>query len=304
MNKRLAILGAVLIVLGFIAAGSFYTVRETEQVLVLQFGEPVRVVQEPGLRLKLPLIQNVVYYEDRILNLDPPVEQVILADQRRLDVNSFARYRIINPLQFYQTVTSESGAQARLSTLINATLRRQLGNVTLLEVLSGDRARIIEQTRAAVNEEAERFGIRVLDVRIGRADVPEDTRQSIFDRMISEREREAAEFRAQGQEQAQQIRSRADRERTVLLAEAERDSQVIRGEGDREAIAIQAQAYSQDPEFFSFYRSLQAYRVALGEGTSMVLSPDSDFFRYFSTQAPTNVPADALPGLPALPAAQ
>lgn len=282
MNRRLGILGIIVLVVGFILADGLFVVNERQQALVLQFGAPVRVIQEPGLNLKIPFFQNVVYYEDRVLAVDPPPEQVILADQRRLDVDAFARYRIIDPLQFFQAVNNEVRAVQRLSTFINASLRRVLGNVTQVEILSEERAGIMRRIRSEVTAQSLPLGIEIVDVRIGRADVPADTVQSVYDRMRSEREREAAEFRAQGFEQAQQIRSRADRERTVIIAEAERDAQFERGEGDREAIKLMAEAFDQDREFFSLYRSLQAYRNSLGDDdTTLVLSPESDFFQYF-----------------------
>ena len=284
MSKRLAIIGVIVVAFGIAVSQSIFYVQETEQVIVLQFGEPKRVINEPGLKFKIPFIQDVVSYEKRILDVDPPVEQVILADQRRLDVDAFVRYRISDPLSFFQTVTNQEGARARLSTITNAALRRVLGNATQLEVLSEQRAVIMRQIQNQVVTETNRFGIEIIDVRIGRADLPEGTVQSVFDRMRSEREREAAEFRAQGEERAQQIRSRADRERTVLLAEAEREAQILRGEGDGEAIQIFAEAFGQDESFFAFYRTLQAYRASMSDdNTSLVLSPNGDFFRYFQS---------------------
>ena len=305
MNKRLAILGIVIVVLGILASASLFTVNETQQALVLQFGEPRRVIQEPGLKAKIPFIQNVVIYDRRVLDLDPPVEQVILADQKRLDVDAFARYRITDPLRFFQSVGSEMVLEQRLNTVVVSALRRVLGNVTVLAILSDERSQVMADIRQQVNGEAQRFGIDVVDVRIRRADLPEETSQSIFARMRSEREREAAEFRAQGQEQAQQIRSRAERERTVIIAEAQRDSQVLRGEGDNQAFRIIAEATGRDADFYSFYRTLQAYRDSLrNEDTTMVLSPTGDFFKYFGTlsgmasaggagSAPSGVPGGA-----------
>ncbi len=300
MNRKLAILGGVLIVLGIVIYDSLFTVSETQQALVLQFGNHERTIQgSPGLHFKLPFVQDVVYYESRVLDVDPPVQQVILADQRRLDVDSFARYRISDPLQFYQTVRDEMVARQRLSTFVNAALRRVLGNVTQLQLLSQERAGIMDRIASAVSDEARPLGIEIVDVRIGRADVPEGTVQSVYDRMRSEREREAAEFRAQGYEQQQQIRGRADRERTVLLAEAQRDSDILRGQGDGQAIQIYAEAYGQDADFFTFYRSLQAYREALSNNTTLLLSPNSDFFRFFaglSGQAGASILAPAERG--------
>lgn len=282
MNKKLAIIGFLIVALGFIASSSLFVVDETQQALVLQFGEPKRVIQEPGLKAKLPLIQNVIFYDRRVLDLDPPVEQVILADQKRLDVDAFVRYRITEPLRFYQSVGTEVALVQRLNTVVISSLRRVLGNVTLLGVLSEERAAIMDNIREQVNSEAKAFGIDIVDVRIRRADLPEETSQAIFARMRSEREREAAEFRAQGQELAQQIRSRADRERTVILAEAQREAQVLRGEGDNQALRIIAEATSRDPQFYAFYRTLEAYRTSISrEDTTLVLSPDSEFFRFF-----------------------
>lgn len=314
MRAKLAILGVILVALVFVGTASLYTVDETEQALVLQFGEPVRTVQEPGLKFKLPFVQQVVIYEDRILPVDPPVEQVILSDQRRLDVDSYLRYRIVDPLAFYQAVRTEDAARARLSTIANAALRRVLGAVTQSEVLSEDRAAIMEAISKQVEAETQRLGVEIVDVRIVRADVPEGTVQSVFERMRSDRAREAAEFRARGFELAQQIRSRADRERTVLLAEADRDAQILRGEGDAVANSILGQAYSSDPSFFEFYRTLQAYRASLaGQGTTFVLSPDRDFFHYLdAASAPLTVgppspdyqpgrPVQSLSDLPPLP---
>lgn len=303
MSRKLAALGVVLVLLGVVAYNSLFIVKETEQALVLQFGEWRRTVQEPGLHLKLPFVQNVETFEKRVLSLDPPVEQVILSDQRRLDVNSFARFRIVDPLEFYQTMRTESVAQERLARTVNAALRRVLGNATQLEVLSIARSDIMNEIRDQVNLEAARFGIEVIDVRIGRADLPRETQQAVFNRMRSEREREAAEFRAQGEEQAQQIRSRAERERTVLIAEAQRDSQILRGEGDGQAIRILADAYGRDEEFFQFHRTLQAYRESLrDDDTTLVLAPTGDFFQFFQSQGTLGRTVPAAVGGQPLPA--
>ncbi len=290
MSMRAAILGILLVAAGMIVASSAFVVEQWKQVVVLQFGEPVRTIQEPGLKFKLPWpIQEVEDFEKRVLNVDPPVEQVILADQRRLDVDVFGRYRITNPQLFLESVNNEDTARQRLSTFMIASLREVLGSATQVEVLSDARAGIMESIRDAVGRRAAALGIEIVDVRIVRADVPEDTVQSVFDRMRSEREREAREFRAQGQELSQQIRARADRERTVLLAEAERSSEILRGEGDEEAIRIRGEAFSQDAEFYTFYRALEAYRGSFNpEDTTLVLSPNSEFFRYFNEGPPTS----------------
>ncbi len=283
-RKRLTILGIVVIALGVLVFSSLYTVHQTRQVLVLQFGEPKRAIQDPGLHLKWPFVQNVVEYDRRVLDFDPPAEQVILSDQKRIVADAYLRYRISDPLRFFQTVQAETVARSRLSSVVNSALRRVLGNVTLLAVLSDERSEIMANIQTDVNAVAERFGIEVVDVRLRRADLPQEAAQAIYARMRSEREREAREARAQGFEKGQQIRAAADRERTVLIAEAKRTSETTRGDGDQEATLIWADAFGQDPEFFHFYRSMQAYREALqGDDTTMVLSPDSDFFRFFGT---------------------
>lgn len=287
MSRTLAAIGFAVAVLGVVGSASVFTVNEAQQALVLQFGEPRRVVREPGLKFKVPFIQEVRILDRRVLDLEPPVEQVILADQKRLDVDAFARYRIHDPLRFYQTAGTEAVAETRMNATVNSALRRVLGNVTVLAVLSDERTKIMSDIKNQVNAEAQRFGIEIVDVRIRRADMPQETSQSIFARMRSEREREASEARAQGQEQAQQIRARAERERTVIVAEAQRDAQILRGEGDNTALKLIAEVTSKDPEFYGFYRSLEAYRKALNkDDTTMVLSPNSEFFRYFGKPTP------------------
>ncbi|GEO81977.1 protease modulator HflC [Pararhodospirillum oryzae] len=283
MKKPVLVALIVLLVgAGIVAANSLFLVAQTQQAVVFQFGQYVRTIQEPGLQVKLPLIQNVIFYDRRVLELNPPAEQVILADQKRLVVDTYLRYRIADPLRFYQAVTNETQAASRLSDIVISALRRVLGNSTLAELLSPARARLMQEMKVAVDREARELGISVTDMRIRRADLPEETSQAIFARIRSEREREAREFRAQGQELAQQIRARADRERTVLLAEAQKRAQELRGDGDAQSIRIYASAFDADPSFFDFYRSLQAYRKALADGTTtLVLSPDGDFFRYF-----------------------
>lgn len=277
------IIGIVVVVLGLLAYGSLFTVSETQQAIVMQFGEPKRVISEPGLAWKVPLIQNVQYYEDRVLNLDPPGENILLSDQKRLIVDVFARYRIADPLLFFQTVRTEETARSRLGIIINGRLRQILGNSTLAAVLSDERTQILRDLRENVDQETRRFGISLVDVRIRRADLPDETRESVYNRMRSEREREAAEFRAQGFEQAQRITAAADREATVIRAEAQRESSILRGQGEGRRTEILNSAYGQDPEFFNFYRSMQAYSASLGaDSTYMVLTPDSDFFSFFN----------------------
>ena len=262
---------------------SFFTVNQTQQALVLQFGEPKRIIQEPGLAFKLPFIQDAIFYESRVLSLIPQdAEEVILADQKRIQIDAYARYRIEDPLLFFQTVRNELGARARLESIIDSSVRRVLGSETLASILTGERENINGSIRDEVNASVDSLGIEIIDVRLRRADYPESTSQNIFNRMKSEREREAKEFRATGDEEAQKIRADAEKTRTVIVAEAKREAQEVRGQGDSNAIRIYADSFGQDPEFFSFYRSMEAYRKSIGEsGTSMVLSPNSSFFRYF-----------------------
>jgi membrane protease subunit HflC len=293
MNRRLLTVVAVVLVLaGIFAMSSLFIVDQTEQALVLQFGDPRRVIRDPGLKLKRPFVENVIFYENRLLDFEPPPEEVIVSDQKRLVVDTYTRYRIIDPLLFYQTVNSEAAVRARLSAMVNGSLRRVLGNVTLSALLSHQRSAIMGQIRDEVSAQGKSFGIDVIDVRIRRADLPEENSQAIFARMQSERQQQAAQYRAEGAEAAQTVRANADRERTVILAEAQRDAQKVRGAGDADSIRIYADAFGQDKEFFAFYRSMQAYRDALtGRSTSFVLTPDSGFFRFF--QSPDGSPGNA-----------
>jgi membrane protease subunit HflC len=308
MNRSLLIVvGIVIIALGIVAVSAAFIVRQTEQAIVLRFGDPKQVIQEPGLHFKIPFVDDVTYFDARILDYAPPQEEIIAADQKRLVVDSFARYRIANPLEFYKSVGTEISARARLAGIMSASLRRVVGSETLASVLSEERQDIIDRIRTDVNEAAIKFGIDVVDVRIRRADLPVENANAIYQRMQTEREREAKEFRAQGEEISLRIRARADRERTVLIAESQRQSQVLRGEGDSEAIRIYADAFGQDPEFYAFYRSMEAYRNALkADGTTMILSPDSDFFSYFKNFNPAKpgpaAAAVAAPAAKALPA--
>jgi membrane protease subunit HflC len=250
------------------------------------------VKREPGLYLKRPLLENVIYIDKRVLDFEPPAEEVTAADAKRLVVDAFARFRITDPLAFYRTLGSEQAARSRLGSTISGSLRRVLGGVTLASVLSEERDRIMKQITEEVASQAKSFGIDVLDVRIRRADLPEENSQAIYARMQSEREREAREFRAQGAEFAQRIRSAAERERTIIIAEGQRKAQILRGQGDGESVRIYAEAFGKDPSFFDFYRSLQAYREALaGQDTTLLLSPDGQFFRYFGTVGNNGSPA-------------
>jgi membrane protease subunit HflC len=271
---------AIIVLIALYSA--LFSVYQTQQALVLRFGEPVRVINEPGLNAKIPLIDSVIFLDKRILDLENPSQEVIASDQKRLVVDAFARYRITDPLRFYQAVTTIEDANSRLATILNSSLRRVLGESTFIEVVRDQREALMARIRDQVNREAANFGISVIDVRIRRADLPEANSQAVFQRMQTERQREAKELRAQGAEIAARIRSRADRERRVLIADAQRQAEVARGEGDAEATRIFAEAYGQDPGFFSFFRSMQAYRQALADGkTSIVLTPQSEFFRYF-----------------------
>jgi membrane protease subunit HflC len=278
-----------LYILGFLAlatvvvTGSMYIVYQSEQAIVLQFGEPVRLVTEAGLKFKIPFIQNVVFYDARLLNLDPPAQEVVLNDKKRLDVDSFTRYRIIDPLKFYKTVRTEAQARSKLAEIVNSSLRKVLGRCTLTELLSQKRTQIMEDISKTVKKDAEAIGVSVADVRIRRADLPIEVMQAINERMKTERERDAKEFRAKGKQEAQNIRATADKEATIIVAEAEKNAQITRGEGDKEAVVIWNKAVGGDVEFYNFYRSLEAYKNSLGNnGTSLVLSPDSEFFKYFN----------------------
>jgi modulator of FtsH protease HflC len=283
VNRRiLLVVAVVLVVAGIFAMSSLFIVDQTQEALVLQFGQPRRVISEPGLKVKRPFIEDVIYYEKRLLDFEPPPEEVIVSDQKRLVVDTYTRYRITDPLLFYQTVSTEAAVRARLNAMVSGSLRRVLGNVTLSALLSNQRAAIMRQIRDEVSEQGKSFGIDVADVRIRRADLPEENSQAIYARMVSERQQQAAQYRGEGAEAAQTVRANADRERTVILAEAQRDGQRVRGEGDAQSIKTYADAFGQDKDFFVFYRSMQAYRDALnGHTTSFVLTPDTGFFRFF-----------------------
>ena len=282
MNKLIIAGGVVLVILSVVASSSLFIVEQTQQAIVLFFGKPQKTIQDPGLYFKIPFGEEVVYYDKRVLDLDPPKERMILADQKRLDVDSYARYRIIDPLLFYQTTRRVTEVPGKLSPIINSSLRRVLGNETLLEILSGKRATIMVDIQKAVNDAVMRFGMEIVEVRVRRADYPDETRSNIENRMKSEREREAKEFRARGFEMAEGIRADAGKQKIVLLAEAQKKAETLRGEGDGLAIKIYADAFGQDPEFFAFYRSMQAYKKSMdSQDTTMVLSPNSDFFRFF-----------------------
>ncbi|MBE6448685.1 MAG: protease modulator HflC [Alphaproteobacteria bacterium] len=285
MSDKIKVAFAIVAVaLLFVLANSLYIVHQTEQAIVLQFGEPVRVVKDAGLKFKIPFIQKVVFYDNRLLNLDPPAQEVVLNDKKRLDVDSFTRYKIIDPLRFYKTVRTEIQARSKLEEIVNSSVRKILGRITLQELLSQKRTQIMADISSAVKVDAEQIGVQVADVRIRRADLPLEVLQAINARMKAERERDAKEFRATGQQEAQKIRATAEKEKAVIIAEAEKNAQIIRGQGDQQAVAIWNNAAGVDAKFYAFYRSLEAYKNALAnrENTSMVLAPDSEFFDFFN----------------------
>jgi modulator of FtsH protease HflC len=276
----------VLFVVMIVGYSSVFTVAQTEQVLVVRLGEPVKVVTEPGLNFKAPFIDTVISIDKRILDLENPSQEVIASDQKRLVVDAFARYRIKNALRFYQSVGSIQAANIQLTTLLNASLRRVLGEVTFITVVRDEREALMARIRDQLDHEADGYGIQVVDVRIRRADLPEQNSQAVYQRMQTERQREAAEFRAQGGQKAQEIRSNADREATVIVAEANSTAEQVRGAGDGERNRLFAEAYGKDPDFFAFYRSMTAYENGLkSNDTRFLLRPDSDFFKFFSNSS-------------------
>jgi membrane protease subunit HflC len=282
LNLAGGILAALVLVALILAYGALFTVYQTRQALVVRLGQPVRVVTEPGLHFKIPLIDSVIHVDKRILDLENPAQEVIASDQKRLVVDAFARYRINDVLKFYQSVGSVERVNSQLSILLNSALRRVLGESTLTHVVRDERSQLMARVRDQLDTESQAFGISVVDVRIRRADLPEQNSQAVYQRMQTERQREAAEFRAQGSQRAQEIRARADRDVTVLLADATSTAEGVRGEGDGERNRIFAEAFGRDPDFFAFYRSMQAYEAGLKSAdTRMLLKPDSEFFRFF-----------------------
>jgi|MDSW01.2.fsa_nt_gb membrane protease subunit HflC len=288
-RAKLVIVGIIFIVALIVVLSSTYKTTETEQAILLQFGEPLEVVNqwgedEPGLRVKTPFVQNIEYFEKRIVDYDAPPEEIILGDKKRLVVDAFIRYRITDPLKYFQTVGTEGIARSRLGAILNAATREVMGRVDLVTVLSGERASLMTQIRDQVNRQSAKFGMDVIDVRIRRADLPDENSQAVYARMSAERAQQAQEFRSTGEAEKKRIVSQADREAAIILAEANRNSEIIRGQGDAIAARIFAQAVGRDPEFYAFYRSMQALTEALGESdTTMVLSPDSELFAYFGT---------------------
>ena len=272
----------LIFVIGLVVYLSLFTVKEINQAIVLQFGDPKKIITTAGLQFKMPFIQNVVFLDRRILSLDPPPAEVIASDQKRLIVDAYARFKIVDPLKFYISVGDERVARSRLATIINSRIRSVLGKQSLATLLSEERSTQMSIIQEGVNVEAEKFGITIIDVRIKRADLPQANSEAIYKRMQTEREREAKEFRARGAEMAVTITSTADRKVTVILANAQKQSEIMKGEGDGIRNKIFADAFGQDPDFFSFYRAMQAYETALiGGDTTLILSPDSDFFKFF-----------------------
>jgi membrane protease subunit HflC len=284
MSRGSTIVTVIIIAaLGIIASASLFTVHQTQQALVLQFGDPRRVITEPGLNFKVPFVQNVIFIDKRILDLDTPAEELIASDQKRLVVDAFTRYRITDPLQFYKALRDERRARSRLAATVSSSMRSVLGEEEFQAVVRDKRDELMRRIRDLVNEQTGDFGIEIVDVRIRRADLPAANSQAIYRRMQTEREQEASEFRARGQEVSRAIHAEADKQVTVLIAEATRDSEITRGQGDACRNRVFATVFGQDPDFFSFYRSMQAYETALeDEGTTMVLSPDNAFFKFLN----------------------
>lgn len=282
-SGKLLALGVLVLVGAIALTGTLFTVHQTQQAIVLQLGETKRVIVEPGLHFKVPLVQNVIYYDNRVLDLDPPSQEMPLVNQLRIIVDAFARYKIVDPLKFYQTVRTEIGFRDRFGTILNGSVRDALGQAELSDLLTDKRVEVMQEITRGVSRRAPEFGVEVVDVRIGRTDLPPETSQSVYNRMRSDRVAQAALLRAQGQETKARIEAEADRERTIILADAERESQIQLGLGEAESRRVLNEAHGKDPEFYGFMRSMEAYRGSLAEGTTMILSPDSEFFRYFGS---------------------
>ncbi|MBM3590245.1 MAG: protease modulator HflC [Alphaproteobacteria bacterium] len=262
---------------------SFFTVDQRQQVLILQFGEPIRVINTPGIKFKMPFIQNAIYFEKRIIDLSLPEQEVIASDQKRLIINAFTKFQIVDPLKFYTTVGGSNGLSNKLSGILDSSLRQVIGEVTLNELLTENRGTIMRKIKDAVGLSSEIFGIKIIDVRIMRADLPKENSDAIYARMQTEREKEAREIRAKGAEEADKIRAEANKQKTIILAEAKKTSDITRGNGEKEANKIYASSFGKDPDFADFYRSMIAYKIALSnDKTKMIISPDSNFFKYFS----------------------
>ncbi|MBL94203.1 MAG: Modulator of FtsH protease HflC [Alphaproteobacteria bacterium MarineAlpha3_Bin5] len=273
----------IIIAAGITIFSALFTVHQTKQALILQFGNPIRVVKEPGLKIKLPFIQDITFYDQRILDLDPPAQEVILSDQKRVNVDAFARYRIKDPLEYRKRAQTDANFRDVFGRRLNAAIRAEIGKILLGDMLTEKRANVMEFISKQMKAQADEFGVEVIDVRIGRTDLPESTARAVYNRMQSDRVAEAARIRARGTELKLKIKADADRKRTILIAEAQRESEILRGQGEGERNRILGEAFGRDPEFFDFYRSMEAYGAALDEGTTMVLTPDSEFFRFFGS---------------------
>ena len=282
---KLIVAGVIVLVVGILVFDGMFIVDQRQTALVLQFGKPVRLDNTPGLKFKVPLFQDVEYFDKRILDLDPPAQEVILLDQKRINVDAFVRYKIVDPLRFKQRAVTQSNFVQIFGGRLNAAVRAEVGVVLLGDVLSDKRNDVMKRISDALKVQATQFGVEVVDVRIGRTDLPAATAQSVYKRMNSEREAQARKLRSEGAELKAKIQADADRKRTVILAEARRQAQILRGEGEGKKTAILNDAFGQDPAFFGFYRSMEAYGKSLGDGTTMVLSPDSEFFKYFLDQS-------------------
>ena len=289
-NLRLIIVGVIVILGGIVAFSSLYTVHQTQQALILEFGQPRHEEPKPGLHAKLPW-RTATYYDKRILSLDPPAQEIILADQKRIIVDAFVRYRIVSPLRFKLRADTELNFIDIFGRILNSGVRAQVGRVLLADMLSSKRDDVMNRITDELKRQAKDFGIVVVDVRIGRTDLPPTTSESVYNRMQSQREAQAAKLRAEGAEIRARIEAEANRDRTIIIAEAQREAQILRGEGEGERTRILNNAFGKDPEFFAFYRSMEAYDAALSDGTTMVLSPDSEFFRFFN-----DLPGDSSRG--------
>jgi len=279
----------ILILVAVLVAGwnlAVYTVPQWEQAIVVQLGEPVRTVQEPGLYFKLPFVQNVLYFDKRLLAYDASPKEVLTKDKQQLVVDNFSRWRIVDPLKFYRTVRNEAGAQSRLDDVIYSIVRENLGRHTLSEIMNEKRTAVMAEVTKESDAKAGAYGIAVADVRIKRADLPEKNELNVFNRMRTERERLAKKFRAEGDEEARKIRSESDKQVQILTAEARKQADITRGEGDAQAVKIFADAYGRDPEFYQLVRTLEAYRNSITEGTTLIMSPNSEFFRYLKQLEP------------------
>ena len=282
-KSALAVLGVIGIGIGIIVYSSLFTIHQTEQALILQFGNPIRASKEPGLDYKLPFVQNVEFYDRRILDLDPPAQEIILSDQKRVNVDAFARYRIVDPLEFRKKAQTDANFRDVFGKRLNSAIRAEIGKILLADMLTEKRAAVMDLISEQMKAQGAEFGTEVIDVRIGRTDLPDTTAQAVYNRMRSDRVAHAAELRAKGEQEKIRIQAEADKARTIIIAEAKKTSEILRGEGDGKRTEILNAAYGQDPDFFDFYRSMEALGNAIQEGTTMVLSPSSELFQFFNS---------------------